>query len=283
MQRALAAMSPWRGAAFRGAELSEGMISAYRDAAEHRTVLFEPGFISATAEPGVRFPGNALLVLASRGARDISAIAAAPQLREVVFPAGRWYAVLAVEDSPHGTGVFMTDLDETASLDDEDMVRTLRAAAQGRRGAAVVDAPQAFIERCTGPVGLDDGGVPFPVPPRPLANAADLDALIGASQSAGHATPELIAALRGGQLLAVLADPARPMLLPANVDGREVLPLYTNADRLRLATGGRFAHTRAPVADLLRGVPESMPVVLYAAQTGALELSAQDVAAVRGG
>jgi hypothetical protein len=60
-------------------------------------VVVERSFISATADPARRYPGNTTFVIASINGRDVSALSDAPDEGEVMFFTGTWFKVLATE------------------------------------------------------------------------------------------------------------------------------------------------------------------------------------------
>lgn len=83
----------FRGVVYRGTTLSD-------DAARHfvpGNVVFEHAFISATANPASRYPGNTTFVIASINGRDVSLLADFPEEQEVVFFTGTLFKVLATE------------------------------------------------------------------------------------------------------------------------------------------------------------------------------------------
>jgi hypothetical protein len=89
----LFALPCFRGVVYRGTTLSD-------DAAVHYipgSIVFEHSFISATADPARRYPGNTTFVIASINGRDVSMLSDTPEEREVVFFTGTWFKVLATE------------------------------------------------------------------------------------------------------------------------------------------------------------------------------------------
>jgi hypothetical protein len=83
----------FRGVVYRGTTLSDDGAALYFPGA----VLFEPAFVSATANPACRFPGNTTFVIASINGRDVSMLADSPEEAEVLFFAGSRFKVLATE------------------------------------------------------------------------------------------------------------------------------------------------------------------------------------------
>jgi hypothetical protein len=83
----------YRGVVYRGTMLSEATAACYVPG----TVVFEHAFVSATADPARRFPGNTTFVIASINGRDVSLVATNPEERDVVFFTGTRFKVLAVE------------------------------------------------------------------------------------------------------------------------------------------------------------------------------------------
>jgi len=83
----------FRGVVYRGCNLSRETLSHYIPG----TVVFEHAFISATANPARRFPGNTTFVIASINGRDVSMLADDPEEREVVFFTGTRFKVLKTE------------------------------------------------------------------------------------------------------------------------------------------------------------------------------------------
>jgi hypothetical protein len=83
----------FRGVVYRGTTLSD-------KAARHYVpghVVFERSFVSATADPARRYPGNTTFVIASVNGRDVSPLSDSPEEQEVVFFTGTWFKVLATE------------------------------------------------------------------------------------------------------------------------------------------------------------------------------------------
>jgi len=82
----------YRGPVYRAAALSEDVAAKYVPGA----IVREHAFISAVANPAVRFTGNTTFVIASVNGRDVSMLSAHPEEREVVFFTGTRFKVLAV-------------------------------------------------------------------------------------------------------------------------------------------------------------------------------------------
>jgi hypothetical protein len=83
----------FRGVVYRGANLSSETIAQYIPG----TIVFEHAFVSTTADPARRFPGNTTFVIASINGRDVSMLTDAPEEQEVVFFTGTRFKVLAAE------------------------------------------------------------------------------------------------------------------------------------------------------------------------------------------
>ncbi|MBV8527162.1 MAG: hypothetical protein JOZ75_02490 [Candidatus Dormibacteraeota bacterium] len=164
MQAALAAMPSWNGIVFRGASLSAVQLDAYRAAASQLATLVEPGFVSATPDPAIRFEGNAVIAVWTESARDITALSTASEWQEVMLPARSPLAVLAV-DAMDGTNVavLLADVSGEPSLAPDAVLAALRRAVGARSAAAASDTqpPASWRERLSGAVGIDESGRRF--------------------------------------------------------------------------------------------------------------------------
>jgi len=81
------------GVVYRGATLSAAQARHYIPG----QVVTEHAFVSATADPARRYPGNATFVIASINGREVSLLSDVPDEREVVFFTGTRFKVLAHE------------------------------------------------------------------------------------------------------------------------------------------------------------------------------------------
>jgi hypothetical protein len=87
----------YRGPVYRAATLSEDIAAKYVPGA----IVREHAFVSALANPAVRFPGsNTTFVIASVNGRDVSMFSSHSEEREVVFFTGTLFRVLAVAVVP---------------------------------------------------------------------------------------------------------------------------------------------------------------------------------------
>src|SRR5262247_2207716 len=82
-----------RDSVFRGATLSDAAAAKYVPGA----VIREHTFVSAVANPAIRFPGNTTFVIASINGREVWWLSDHPEEGEVVFFTGTRFKVLDVE------------------------------------------------------------------------------------------------------------------------------------------------------------------------------------------
>ena len=161
-----------RGPAFRGIELSEATLAKYQP----RLVIREHAFVSATANPALRFPGNVTYVIESVNGRNVELVADSPIEREVVFFTGTRFFVLAVDRDAHGEAtVYLREVpdgrlvrgDPDLSGDDASVLDGLRRSKEVRDAVAL---PLRFAasrpDKYAHPIGIDDAGEFFPVPMR---------------------------------------------------------------------------------------------------------------------
>lgn len=86
-------MPAFRGAVYRGTQLPEHIVSKYVPG----TIIQERAFISTSANPARRFPGNVQYVINSVNGRLVRALADDPEELEVVFFTATRFKVLAVD------------------------------------------------------------------------------------------------------------------------------------------------------------------------------------------
>jgi hypothetical protein len=86
----------YRGPVYRAATLADDLAAKYVPGA----IVREHAFVSALANPAVRFPGNTTFVIASVNGRDVSMLSDHPEEGEVVFFTGTRFRVLAVAHVP---------------------------------------------------------------------------------------------------------------------------------------------------------------------------------------
>lgn len=102
---ALQAMPDHTGVVFRGTNLPPAAIANYEHALATGQPITEPTFFSTSMDPAVTqqapFQGNATYVIESVHGKDVSAVAVYPE-REVLFPAGTQFEVLAVDQPTSG-------------------------------------------------------------------------------------------------------------------------------------------------------------------------------------
>jgi hypothetical protein len=159
-----------RGPVFRGTELSEATLAMYQP----RQLIREHAFVSATANPALRFPGNATYVIESVNARDVTLLADSQVEREVVFFTGTRFVVLAVDREAGGEAtVYLREMPDgrlvrgevDLAVDDGSVLEGLRKS-RGVRDAMAL--PLRFAasrpDKYTKPIGIDDRGELFPVP-----------------------------------------------------------------------------------------------------------------------
>jgi hypothetical protein len=107
----------FRGVVYRGADLSQEALDQYIPG----TIVFEPAFVSTTANPARRFPGNTTFVIASINGRDVSPLADDPEEREVVFFTGTWFKVLATEHDAAADDwyIYLAEIPDTTLLQED--------------------------------------------------------------------------------------------------------------------------------------------------------------------
>src|SRR5215831_15920835 len=104
----------FRGVVYRGCDLSREALDQYVPG----TIVVERTFISATADPARRFPGNTTFVIACVNGRDVSSLGDDPEEREVVFFAGTWFKVLATEHDTRADDwyIYLAEIPDTTLL-----------------------------------------------------------------------------------------------------------------------------------------------------------------------
>ena len=98
----------YRGVVYRGAALPEHAAARYVPG----RVIQEPAFISASADPARRFPGDVQYVIHSVTARLVRALADDPEELEVVFFTQTKFKVLALDKgaAPGGLIVYLLEI-----------------------------------------------------------------------------------------------------------------------------------------------------------------------------
>lgn len=104
----------FRGVVYRGCDLPREALDQYVPG----TIVVERTFISATADPAGRFPGNTTFVIACVNGRDVSSLGDNPEEREVVFFAGTWFKVLATEHDTRADDwyIYLAEIPDTTLL-----------------------------------------------------------------------------------------------------------------------------------------------------------------------
>lgn len=166
----LAALPSHRGPVFRGAELPEAIVAKYRPG----LVIREHGFVCVTANPALRFPGNATYVIESVNGREVELVADSPVEREVVFFTGTRFAVLGLERDASGeAAIYLRELpderllrgDAYTGAADADVLDALRRSRHAREAVALrLRFAAARPDKYAAPIGIDDEGRYFPVP-----------------------------------------------------------------------------------------------------------------------
>jgi hypothetical protein len=157
-----------RGPVFRGTELPDAALAKYQP----RQVIRERAFVSAAANPALRFPGNATYVIESVNAREVELVADAPLEREVVFFIGTRFVVLAVDREAGGEStVYLREVPDgrlirgevDLAIDDGSVLNALRKSRGVRDTMAL---PLRFAasrpDKYGRPIGISDEGVLFP-------------------------------------------------------------------------------------------------------------------------
>ena len=89
LSAALAKLPDRTGPVFRGTPLEADQIESYVPG----TTRIEPAFLSTTSDPSRDFPGNALFIVDSKHAKDVSGFSEHPE-SEVVFDKGTSFYVI---------------------------------------------------------------------------------------------------------------------------------------------------------------------------------------------
>ena len=164
----------YRGPVFRGTELPEATLAKY----EPGLVVREHGFVSATANAAVRFPGNTTYVIESVNGREVERVADEPIEHEVVFFTGTRFAVLDTDRDPGGDAtVYLREIPDArlrrggesgANAIDTEVLDALRRSRRVRDAMDLrLRFPAGRPDKYAAPIGIDDAGRFFRVPKRP--------------------------------------------------------------------------------------------------------------------
>jgi hypothetical protein len=160
-------LASFRGATFRGGELSPGQIAAYHTGA----VLTERAFLLCTVSSTAATPGNTEYVIWSATARRAAGLDVPDEAHAVLFAINLRFKVLAVTEPNGGPArVYLRELpasrraDPTLDLTDDDrtMLHRLQTAVSSRDEVPADQRPRSGDPtRPAFALGLDDAGRPF--------------------------------------------------------------------------------------------------------------------------
>src|SRR5215470_8368451 len=162
-----------RGPVFRGAQLPKEVLAKYTPG----TIVLERSFVSTSANPAVRFAGNALYVIDSVNGRNASLLAKNQVEQEVVFFTGTRFEVLAMDLSPGERiehTVYLREIPDPRLLKDpplkymvneptpEQRLDALRRARSAREQIMpALRFPVSGAAKYRWPIGMNDERMPF--------------------------------------------------------------------------------------------------------------------------